>query len=54
MNSVSVNRFRNNLKSFVEQAISQHVPLKVTRRGGQDFVVLSAEDKDIHGLPTKN
>jgi len=44
MDSVSVNRFRSNLKSLVEQVISQHVPLKVTRRSGQDFVVLSAED----------
>ncbi|MDC0598662.1 type II toxin-antitoxin system Phd/YefM family antitoxin [Gammaproteobacteria bacterium] len=44
MNSVSVNRFRDNLKSFVEQAISEHEPIKVTRRAGEDFIVMSADD----------
>lgn len=44
MDTVSVNRFRENLKTLVEQAISTHSPLKVTRRAGDDFVVLSAED----------
>ncbi|MGK7872501.1 MAG: type II toxin-antitoxin system Phd/YefM family antitoxin [Xenococcaceae cyanobacterium] len=44
MDSVSVNKFRENLKHFVEQVVSQHIPLKVTRRNGEDFVVLSAED----------
>jgi len=41
---VSVNQFRDNLKRFVEQVISEHLPLKVTRRSGEDFVVISAED----------
>ena len=44
MDSVSVNKFRNNLKTFVEQVVMQHHPLKVTRRNGDDFVVLSADD----------
>ena len=44
MDSVSVNKFREHLKSFVEQIVNQHLPLKVTRRGGDDFVVVSAED----------
>jgi len=44
MNSISVNKFRDNLKSFVEQVVTQHLPLKVTRRSGDDFVVLSADD----------
>ena len=44
MDSVSVNRFRDNLKAFVEQAVSSHTPLKVTRRSGEAFVVMSAED----------
>lgn len=44
MDSISVNRFRDNLKNFVEQAISQHTPIKVTRRNGEDFIVLSADD----------
>ncbi len=44
METVSVNKFRDNLKNFVEQAIQQHLPLKVARRGGEDFVVIGAED----------
>lgn len=44
MNSISVNRFRDNLKSFVEQVVTRHEPIKVTRRSGEDFVVISAED----------
>lgn len=44
MDSISVNKFRDNLKSLVEQAISRHEPLKVTRRSGKAFVVISAED----------
>lgn len=44
MDSISVNKFRDNLKSFVEQVVSQHIPIKVTRRSGEDFIVVSAED----------
>jgi len=44
MDSVSVNRFRDNLKTFVEKVVGDHTPLKVTRRVGEDFVVMSAED----------
>ena len=44
MDSTSVNRFRENLRSYVEQVVSSHSPLKVTRRSGEDFVVLSADD----------
>jgi len=44
VNVVSVNRFRKNLKRFVEQAASEHEPLKVSRRNGEDFIVLSNED----------
>lgn len=44
MESISVNRFRDNLKTLVERVTTEHNPLKVTRRGGDSFVVLSAED----------
>ncbi len=44
MDSISVNKFRDNLKTFVEQVAQQHLPLKVTRRSGEDFVVIGAED----------
>ncbi|HCH31668.1 MAG TPA: prevent-host-death protein [Oceanospirillaceae bacterium] len=44
MNSISVNRFRDNLKSFIEQVANDHTPMKVTRRTGDDFIVISADD----------
>lgn len=44
MGTVSVNQFRDNLKNLVETAISRREPLRVTRRSGEDFVVLGAED----------
>ena len=44
METVSVNQFRSNMKNFVEQATNKHEPLKVTRRSGGDFIVISAED----------
>lgn len=44
MESVSVNKFRDNLKTFVEEVASRHEPLRVTRRNGTDFVVMSLED----------
>ena len=44
MHELSVNKFRANLKSYVDQAISEHEPIKVRRRAGRAFIVLSAED----------
>lgn len=44
MDSISVNQFRDNLKTFVEQAVNTHTPIKVTRRTGEAFVVMSADD----------
>ncbi len=44
MDTVSVNKFRDHMKRFVEQVVSQHAPIKVTRRAGEDFVVVSADD----------
>lgn len=44
MDTVSVNQFRDNLKTFVEQVVSNHTPIKVTRRAGEAFVVVSADD----------
>jgi antitoxin YefM len=46
MDSTTVNKFRDSLKSFVEQVVSQHAPLRVTRRNGADFVIMSAEDRE--------
>ncbi len=44
METTSVNKFRKNLKTLVEQVVNRHEPLKVTRRAGEDFIVVSADD----------
>jgi antitoxin YefM len=41
---VSVNLFRANLKHLVDKAIDEHRIIRVNRRHGKDFVVISAED----------
>lgn len=59
MEAVSVNKFRENLKDFAEKVIEKHEPLKVTRRHGEDFVVISFEDwqrqeETLHVLQSKS
>ena len=44
MDSVSVNQFRAKLREHVERVASEHEPIKVTRRNGVDFVVMSLDD----------
>ncbi len=44
MKELSVNKFRANLKTVVDQTISDHEPLRINRRAGKDFIVISAED----------
>ena len=44
MNSINVNQFKENIKHFVEQVVSQHIPLKVTQQNGEDVVIVSAKD----------
>ncbi len=44
MKSVSVNQFRDQLKSYVDLLINDHDPLMVTRRNGPSFVVMSASN----------
>lgn len=48
MEAVSVNQFRAKLKEFVDRVIDTHDVLKITRRKGQDFVVISADDWERH------
>lgn len=59
MDTISVNKFRDNLKSLIEQLVNRHEPLKVTRRAGEAFVVMSAEDwereqETLHVLQNKS
>jgi antitoxin YefM len=44
MDTVTVNRFKDNLKDLVEQVVNNHAPIKVTRRAGEAFVVINADD----------
>ena len=44
MDTVSVNQFRDKLKTYVEQVVNNHTPIKVTRRAGEAFVIMSADD----------
>jgi antitoxin YefM len=44
MKTISVNKFRDKLKQLVEQSLISHEPFRVSRRSGQDFVVIGAED----------
>jgi len=41
---LSVNQFRANLKHYVDTAVENHEALTVSRKNGEDFVVLSLED----------
>ncbi len=41
---LSVNQFRSNLKHYVDLAITNHEPVKVGRKNGDPFVVMSLED----------
>jgi len=42
--TLSVNKFRANLKHYVDNAIDNHEPLTVSRKNGEAFVVLSLDD----------
>ena len=44
MREISVHEFRRHLRKSIKEVVEDHVPLRVKRRGGQDFVVVSAED----------
>jgi antitoxin YefM len=44
MIQLSVNKFRSNIKSFVDKAIDDHIPLRINRKAGRDFIVQSLED----------
>ncbi len=44
MLELSVNKFRANIKTFVDKVIDEHLAIRVNRRSGKDFIILSAED----------
>lgn len=44
MLELSVNKFKANLKGFVDKAIEEHQVIRINRRSGKDFIVISAED----------
>ena len=44
MLELSVNKFRANIKGIVDKAIEEHQVIRINRRSGKDFIVISAED----------
>ena len=44
MIELSVNKFRANIKEYVDKVIEDHQAIRVNRRAGKDFIVMSAED----------
>ncbi|MFN9175687.1 MAG: type II toxin-antitoxin system Phd/YefM family antitoxin [Synechocystis sp.] len=44
MNTITVSQFTNSLKTFIEQVVKHHNPIKVTDQNGEDFIIVSAED----------
>ncbi len=44
MLELSVNKFRAKLKDIVDKAIEDHQAIRINRRSGKDFIVISAED----------
>ena len=44
MLELSVNKFRANLKDFVDKVIEEHQVIRINRRSEKDFIVIGAED----------
>lgn len=44
MTELSVTKFRSNIKMFVDRAIDFHEILRIKRRKGKDFIIISVED----------
>jgi antitoxin YefM len=44
MREMSVHQFRSRLKETVAQVLEEHSPLRITRRGSEDFVIVGAAD----------
>ena len=48
MREITANKFRATLKSCADQSITNHEPLRVTRKRGKDFVII-----DFEGEPAR-
>lgn len=44
MKETTANNFRKKLKYYVDMSIENHNPLRISRRNGQNFVVLGETD----------
>ena len=42
----TLSKLRSNLKHYADQAVLQRVPIRVRRRGGDDVVLVSANEYD--------
>jgi len=48
METISVNQFRARIKEFIDKIIDTHDVLKITRRNGDNFIVMSEDDWERH------
>ncbi|MDP8239914.1 MAG: type II toxin-antitoxin system Phd/YefM family antitoxin [Candidatus Hatepunaea meridiana] len=44
MRELSVNQFRTNIRTIIDKLTCEHEPIRIQRRVGDDFIVISAED----------
>ena len=44
MDTVSVTKFRENLRILIDEVVTNHIPLKVTHRSGSAFIVMSSDE----------
>ncbi len=44
MRKITAKKFRPALESYADQSITDHEPLRVTRKRGKDFVIIGAKD----------
>jgi len=46
MFELSFSEFKANMNGVVDKAIAENMPIRVKRRSGKDFIIVSAEDWD--------
>jgi antitoxin YefM len=46
MQELSFRKFKVNIDSIVDQVIAENMPIRVKRRSGGDFIIVSASDWD--------
>jgi antitoxin YefM len=44
MREISLNKFKANINEIADKVIDDHQAIRINRRSGEDFIVISAED----------